>query len=559
MRSFNYRQTSLWIISVIFFISAFLYVVLKGNEGYHLPKAIEASNMVTSDLSADAIAVDETFEVYTYSSAHTNYHSKKLAVDGSFTSNLPIILINTNDERPPRNIDWSDEMDCFMPIENVEPYVTGTISVLDKKGKANSLTDTPVMESCVRMRRRGNSSNNYDKNQYLLKLTDANGNKVKRNILDMGADSEWVLNGSFADKSQLRNYLSYTVAGEIMPYTPDARFCEVIWKDSDGYQYEGIYLVIENLTVGEHRVNLPSFSENSENLPFLIRRDRYDPNGCMLENYAKRNELLYGILDIKWPDESVLTKQAVQRITDKIDRFEETLFAEDYEEFIKYRDYVDINSFADYFILNEFFLNYDAGYNSTYVYSDYSGKLTMGPVWDYDQAIDNAQENSANLYTTAFHSAPWFEQMLRDPEFTLLIIERYQELRGSILSDEAIQTFLDETIEGLGPAIDREWARWGYYYEHGGYLKQENTSLPDRNTKTFDEEIDKIKFVLSEHGAWLDEHIDSLYQFSDPNIVPLDKEAEILIPWNDKSALAVVYMGVFFISIMLVQRVEREA
>ena len=117
-----------------------------------------------------------------------------------------------------------------------------------------------------------------------VKLTDEDGKSKKQNILNMGSDSEWILNVSFIDKSLLRNYLAYSTAGEIMPYTPDVRFCEVLWKSEGGYRYQGVYMMMESVKVGKHRVNLPQYSENSKTIPALLRRDRYNTNGIILKN-----------------------------------------------------------------------------------------------------------------------------------------------------------------------------------------------------------------------------------------------------------------------------------
>ena len=70
----------------------------------------------------------------------------------------------------------------------------------------------------------------------------------------------------------------------------------------------------------------------------------------------------------------------------------------------------------------------------------------------------------------------------------------------------------------------------------------------------YQEEVDKLKRVLAEHGAWLDQHFDSLYQFSDKEATePYMGE---LKHYNLGHILAVVYLTVFFISITLVQRLE---
>ncbi len=555
MRQLTYWQKYLLIALGVLALSVLLAAVFKQEEEYRFPEPLSTVDEGTTDLSDKAIVADESLEGVTKVLGRTNFRDKHIYLDESFTSNLPLIVLDTNGERPPPHILWDREGRQFVPNAGEDIYINGTVSVFDKIGGVNCLADAPAIQSDLRLRRRGNSSVNYDKPQYLLKLVDENEEKNRLDLLQMGEDNEWVLNVSFIDKSLLRNYLAYTAAGQIMPYVPDARFCEVIWKDGEKYSYEGVYMLLEKIKVGKDRVDLPNFSENSENLPFLIRRDRYEPDRLLLNNYARENELLPGVLRLEWPDSTDLSDDSVQRITDQIDRFEQALFAEDYDAFLQYRDMVDIDSFVDYLILNEFFINYDAGFHSTYFYSDYSGKLKMGPVWDFDGAMDNYPSLTANLHTAAFFYAPWFEQILRDPEVTARVMERYHELRQSILSDESIQEFIDGTVEGLGSAIDRDGARWGYFYWDWDYLEQEYPGQPNRNTKTYAEEIEKLKSVLSTHGAWLDEHFDTLYQLADPNSLEYQLESAKERDWG--SVLALVYVVIFFISITLVQRSEQ--
>jgi len=555
MRQLTYWQKYLLINLGVLALSVLLAVVSKQEEGYRFPEPLSTVDEGTTDLSNKAIVADETLEVSNSTYGQTNYRGKRIYVDESFTSNLPLIVLDTDGKRPPAHVVWDSIGKQYVPNESEEIYISGTVSVLDNSGGENCLSDTPVAESGLHLRQRGNSSVHYDKPQYLLKLVDENGKKNRLNLLHMGEDNEWVLNVSFIDKSLLRNYLAYTTAGQIMPYVPDAQFCEVIWKDGEKYSYEGTYMLIEKIKVGKDRVDLPNFNENSVNLPFLIRRDREEPDRLLLNNYARENELLPGVLRVEWPDSTDLSDDSVQRITDQIDRFEQVLFAEDYNTFLQYRDMIDIDSFVDYFILNEFFINYDAGFHSTYSYSDYGGKLTMGPVWDFDGAMDNYHRQSADLHTVAFFMSPWFKQILRDPEFTVRVMDRYHELRQSILSDESIQAFIDSTVQGLGSAIDRDGARWGYFYWDVDYLEQEYPGQPNRNTKTYAEEIEKLKTVLSTHGKWLDENFDTLYQFVDPKAAEYKPEPPKERDWG--SALALVYVVIFFISITLVQRSEQ--
>lgn len=550
------KQKSMLIITALLLVPITLGLLFGADDGYHFPTPLVTMDEGTTDLSGQAIKVDESFHPGDeLSAAATNYRDKEIIIDETFVSNLPLVVLDTNGVEPPRHTYFDEELRYAVTLENVEPFVEGTISLLDSGRGVNRLSDLPVLSSRVRLRRRGNSSEYFDKHQYLLKLLEEDGSPNRQDILGMGADDEWILNISFIDKSLLRNYLAYTAAGEIMPYVPDAQFCEVVWKDGDTYKYRGVYLMLESIKVGKRRVDLPAFSENAEYLPALMRRDRYNPEGVMLNNYARNNELLYGCLEVKWPNKSLLTKENLKRLTKQVDLFEKALFAPDYNEFLTYRNYIDIDSFVDYFIINEFFINYDAGNNSTYMYYDYSGKLTMGPIWDFDGAMDNYKDADADPTTTAFQYAPWFRQMLRDPEFGRLIMERYHELRASILSDRSIQTFIDDTVKGLGSAIDRDWARWGYFYQYGGFLKEEYPGQPDRNTKTHSQEVEKLKNVLSVHGNWLDENMNFVYQFTDPaDKTPQQTQTQKEPGYGN--LLALVYVAIFFVSIALVHRVS---
>ncbi len=539
----------------------FLFLAAWGTAGseadiYQFPEVPEAAETATADLSEKRIQVEEDFDSQELNSitGKTNYRNKVLLVDESFTSKLPLVIIDTGEQEPKRGVVWDGEKDYYVSTGE-DPYAYGKISVINNTDDVNRPTDHTQTHSFCKLKIRGNSSGNYDKKQYLVKLTDESGKSEKHNVLNMGSDSEWILNVSFIDKSLLRNYLAYSAAGEIMPYTPDVQFCEVLWKNENGYRYEGVYMMMESVKVSKYRVDLPQYSENSRTVPALLRRDRYNTNGIMLENYATQKGLTSGYLDVEYPDKRIITEKGIGTLTEQVNHFERALYADTWEEFVRYRDYVNMESFVDYFILNEYFLNYDAGYNSTYIYMDYSGKLNMGPVWDFDQAMDNNQTVSADLQTTAFHSAPWFDRILQDPVFTAAIIDRYAVLRESILSDEAIESFVQETTTYLGPAIDRDWARWGYYYTDGNYLQPESSDGEDRNTHTYEEEVKKILDVLSGHGAWLDDHMDSLYQFK---MISLEEAQSLSLEKSIdyRPALAVVFIAVFLISIKLVLSYE---
>ena len=78
------------------------------------------------------------------------------------------------------------------------------------------------------IRVRGNSSRYFDKKNYLIRLTDDTGKYENHEVMGMEPHYEWALHGPYLDKSLIRNYMWYNIAGEMMDYAPNVRFCEVI-------------------------------------------------------------------------------------------------------------------------------------------------------------------------------------------------------------------------------------------------------------------------------------------------------------------------------------------
>lgn len=482
----------------------------------------------------------------------------------AFETNLPVVVVDFYGE-PAAPTVWNEAKGYRVPVER-DPFVEGTFTLYDSKSGVNRLTDVPVLATGIRARLRGNSSLEFAKRQYLIKMYDEEGGKNKLDVLGMGAEWEWILNISYIDKSLLRNYVCLNLAAEIMGYAPEVRFCEVFEKDEDQYQYQGLYLMMESVKQGADRLPIAEYDPHFAESSYLLVRDRFEEDGVMLDTYATKQGLTPGYLGVKYPGESEITSATIAYIEEDISRLERALYAEDIDEFLAYRDYIDVSSFVDYFVVNEFFANYDAGFNSYYMYKDIGGKLTLGPVWDYDQAIDNNQPFHLDTRSTAMHSGVWFDRLLRDGEFVSLVVERYAQLRRGILSDASVVQYIDDTIAFLGKAQLRDWNRWQYsnheiLYQHSPSGKVHETLLS--NTRSYAEEVANVKAVLQAHGAWLDKGMESLYQFSEvePGRYRMTQAEPVLnvifgddrVRWMAGS-LVIMLMIVLFSSICLIQR-----
>lgn len=453
-----------------------------------------------------------------------------------FKTHLPLVILNTNGQKIMSKLDTDG--DCRINIQ---------VQIIDNEDELNKIGDTPAIDTISSIRHRGNSSLYYDKKQYGLKFFNEDGTDHNVEVMGMEAGSEWVLNGTFLDKSLIRNYLAYNISGEIMDYAPNLRFCEVFIYDGEAYTYQGLYTMIESVERAVSRVNISKYDEERVESAYIIRRDRFSEDEIMLYNYATQNQLTKEWLGVKYPSESKLTKETLEYIENDISKFEKVLYSDDYETFMTYTDYIDVDSFVDYYVINEFFGNYDAGLHSTYAHKDLTGKLTMGPVWDFDSAMDNASPWELDTDAVAFQSAPWFDALVKDEKFCQKVNERYKELRKSYFSDLYINQYIDETVAYLGKALERDQLLWGYVFE-AKYLNNEENCygvVNDRNVDTYDEEIQRMKLALHKHAEYLD---GNFYYDIMAYHMPKPETMSVLV------SLALLFVISFFIIVIIVRQ-----
>ena len=102
-----------------------------------------------------------------------------------FSTNIPIVVIDTKGEEIKNHIKWSIEEERYVE-EDIDPYTLGDISIIYEEGKENTLSDKENVKSNMKIKIRGNTSSGFDKKQYLIKLLDEEGKEKKIEILGMG-------------------------------------------------------------------------------------------------------------------------------------------------------------------------------------------------------------------------------------------------------------------------------------------------------------------------------------------------------------------------------------
>ncbi len=428
-----------------------------------------------------------------------------------FCTHLAIIDIDTNGQIIPGR-DIADSITGQTIYRETTPdgkdEIVAKIKTIAKTGENHHLTDKADLESDAVIHVRGRSSRKFDKLGYSIDLIDEKGEDNDLEFLGMDAHSEWALHGPFLDKSLIRNYMWYNIGGEIMEYAPNCRFCEVFING----EYMGLYLAVEKITAGENRTRL-NLKKNSKDNSFSGYMIKYDsPSETDVKNVVPltdRIKILEKHMTVAYPKGLNISRELADEINKEFSQFEKALYSYDYDDDeLGYRSYIDMQSFVDFFLINELTCNYDAGNRSTYFYKDLGGKYKTC-IWDFDAACGNYIQETPETDFNLIHR-PWFSQMILDEEYTEAIIKRYWELRETFFSEEYLMNYIDETVRYLGPAIDRNWGKWGYTFDET-YLML----LPiERNLHSYDEAVTQMKDFLKRRIEWMDKNIDSIRRYS---------------------------------------------
>ena len=375
---------------------------------------------------------------------------------GDLTTHLPLLILDTRGQIIPGAAGRTEqELQCDLHI-------------IDNPSGLNSSRDLPTQSTPIAIAVRGNSSRIFPKKQYSIRTVDSSGLTADVPLLGMPAESSWVLNGSYIDHSLIRNYMLYNISGEIMAYAPRVRLCEVLCTDGQGRQeYLGVYCLIEKNKVCENRLFLNPYDPAYIQTPFLLQTNTHIDAQEIF--HLKPDNLRVLRTELIYPDPEDITGASLEYIRSTILTFEKMLYdASITGDWSRINDAVDLNTFVDYYIINEFCQNYDAGTRSTYLYRDLGGKISIGPVWDFDGTFNNFFGIDLDIRGLELKTSFYYYYLVDDPKFVELCSQRYPQLRQTLLSDEYLLSYIDACEDYLGSAALRNCDRW-YQNRHDFY------------------------------------------------------------------------------------------
>lgn len=448
----------------------------------------------------------------------TRYHQHRdapaktedTAAAGTLSTHLPLVEIDTGGVEIPGKGAYRDDGSSYYTVAaDGSDAITAHMDVIDHDTTYNHAGDEPTLSTEITIHVRGNSSRFFDKSGYAIRLINADGTNNPQVMMGMDAHHEWILHGPYLDKTLIRNYMWYNIGGEIMDYSPNVRFCEVILNG----EYQGLYLMVERITAGTNgaRLNLTVNAKRNTFSGYLLQLNGGRPtDGAQTNQFTYYSKRLPFQIDIVYPGASNITPEIVESISKDFSDFEKAIYSYDYDnEKYGYAAMIETESFVDYFLINELTCNYDAGWMSTYIYKDVNGKFKLC-LWDMNSVCNNYQDDMVTVEGFQTQYCPWYVMLIKDEDFTDAIINRYWELRKTFFSEDYLNQYIEDTIAFLGPAIDRNFSVWGYSFEQ----EYDLLTPTERNPRSYEGAVAQMKSFLTDRITWMDENIDTLRQYS---------------------------------------------
>ncbi len=333
---------------------------------------------------------------------------------------LPVVVVNVNSSGTVSFLDFT------IPAKDADWSEADDIAVYK-----NGVADLETVGCSIRLR--GNSSSNYDKKPMAIKLNKRNA------ILGMPEHKRWVLLSPWTDMSLIRNYLAFKIAQTIQnhfingPTDGSTLGKGLVWNPS-GENVElvingihvGNYLLCEQIKIDDNRLKMdkPIFEDvvkkgntnpSVEDCSYLLEFDNYyDENWKFKTDLRSLPCLFKDDLEGKYEKATYQGDDIFTSLKSYINSIESNLTYGNYTE--AYNS-LDVNSVIDYWFVYEIAMNDEIQFpRSLYMYKDGAGKLSAGPVWDFDSQNFTNVDTEKNAYYFHTWSSLLIERSINNNE-----------------------------------------------------------------------------------------------------------------------------------------------
>ena len=437
----------------------------------------------------------------------------------NFSSPLPIVIINAYG----RQI-----------VQDMPARVPANLTVIDTRKTTGVATffGRPEFHGRAGIEGRGQTSWMFPKKPYNVETRDENDQDLSVGLLGMPAGSDWVLLNVYNDKTFMNDFLGHELFEKMGHYAVRRRYVEVFLNgirpegDADpsgklSYDdYVGIYLLLEKIKIGPDRVDIARLAPTDNAEPgisggYIFKKDKDSPGDWNFYTWSGQG--------LKYHDPKGEELTAVQRnwFENYINQFEIALYGDDWlSPSAGYAKYIDVDSFVDYHWIVEFTKQIDGYRLSDFLHKDRDGKITFGPIWDWNLSFGNADymdgQYPENWYWPVISSSEhlWLRRLIAepgDPDFNQKIVDRWSVLRTNVLNITNLLARSDEIATLIDQAQARDFER---FPRLGDYVWPNPPGLA--SATTYQEVRDWVKDWLRQRYAWIDSQYLAIPTLSSP-------------------------------------------
>lgn len=439
-------------------------------------------------------------------------------------SGLPVVVLTQSDGG---DVNW-EEVGINIRSKDSEWVETDKMAVYNADGTVD------MEEAACGFRLRGNTTQEYPKKPFAIKLAS------KAGVLGMPKHKRWVLLANWMDRTMLRNAVAFEIAHKAEDSFSDG----LIWNPN-GYNVElvingrhvGNYYLCEQIKIDGDRVNIRDCYEDvlEDNPGVTVTPDmcgyllEFDDNYDEVDKFRTEHRKL----PCMFKDELLGNTELLNYVQNKVQGIEDNLVNGNYAA--AYND-LDINSVIDYFYMQELIMNSEYKHpKSIYMYIDGPGKLTAGPIWDFDWQTFALSENVDKLTQKYYGQSGdcrgrfewfysdskvwdamdfdfvykkdrpymWYPLLFKDQNFRTVAQERWAVLYPALLT---IMSKIDELAEQNKVSEKFNSEMWPLIPYHQA---NRSPSFNGDEDMTFDEAVASMKQAYSERLEWMNNNITS--------------------------------------------------
>jgi hypothetical protein len=413
----------------------------------------------------------------------------------SFNSDLPLVILHQFDSPISSSIQTPAYLTVIDHTSGDRTWLSGDIS----------------LQSRIVTNIRGSSSQQFPKQQYAIRLVDDYDENRNEPLLGMPSENNWILYAPYSDKTLMRNAVAYRLSRDMGWYAPRTRFVELFLHEGDGpvtdEHYHGVYMLVERIKWDNNRVDIEKLTPEDDTEPeitggYIIQNDRD------VHITTARGS---GFALVR-PQDWDITDAQREWLKGYLDEFESVLFGPEFMDSDNgYEAFINSDSFIDHHLITELCKEIDGYRLSTFMYKDREGKLIMGPVWDFNLSLGNANYNRGwdpeGWYYSVINQNQylygWYTRLFEDQEFRQRYIDRWWSLRQTVFSYEYITGIIDYYYALLREAQERNFERWPVL---GTYVWPNPAGFQLR--VTYEKEVDWMIDWIQSRLAWIDSQME---------------------------------------------------